>query len=74
MPDLRGVMSATPNPCRKLGFSSAPSPAPFLTPRPEKQRPADLRWADGSSTVYRHEKDREANVQVILRCRLVFGY
>ncbi|XP_010920785.2 kinesin-like protein KIN-5B [Elaeis guineensis] len=60
-------MYATPN--RRLGFSSLPpNPAPFLTPRPEK-RSFDLRWADGSSTASRNDRDREVNIQVMLRCR-----
>ncbi|EHA8586465.1 hypothetical protein COCNU_scaffold000429G000020 [Cocos nucifera] len=60
-------MYATPN--RRLGFSSLPpNPAPFLTPRPEK-RPFDLRWTDGGSASSRNDRDREVNIQVMLRCR-----
>ncbi|KAJ6842801.1 kinesin-like protein KIN-5B [Iris pallida] len=63
-------MSVTPNPSRRLGFSLAPSPAPFLTPRSERRPPpSDLRWADGGSGFVRPERDREVNVQVVLRCR-----
>ncbi|XP_072958976.1 kinesin-like protein KIN-5B isoform X2 [Typha angustifolia] len=61
-------MSVTPNPHRRLGFSIAPTPSPFLTPRPER-RSLDLRWVDGSSSSSRYNRDREVNVQVILRCR-----
>ncbi|XP_072983221.1 kinesin-like protein KIN-5B isoform X2 [Typha latifolia] len=61
-------MSVTPNPHRRLGFSVAPTPSPFLTPRPER-RSLDLRWVDGSSSSSRYNRDREVNVQVILRCR-----
>ncbi|XP_020087658.1 kinesin-like protein KIN-5B [Ananas comosus] len=61
-------MSATPNPHRRLGFSLAPTPSPFLTPRPER-RTLDLRWADGSSASGRQDRDREVNIQVIVRCR-----
>ncbi|XP_039135876.1 kinesin-like protein KIN-5B [Dioscorea cayenensis subsp. rotundata] len=51
------------------GFSlPPPSPAPFLTPRTER-RSLDLRWADGSSPAIQFDKDKEVNVQVVLRCR-----
>ncbi|MQM09363.1 hypothetical protein Taro_042233 [Colocasia esculenta] len=59
-------MFFTPN--RKLGFSLPPSPAPFTAPRSER-RPSDLRWADGASSSSRNDKDKEANVQVMVRCR-----
>ncbi|CAL9127939.1 unnamed protein product [Musa acuminata var. zebrina] len=59
-------MSVTPN--RRFGFPLPPTPSPFLTPRPEK-RQLDLRWADGGPTSNRHDKDKEVNVQVVLRCR-----
>ncbi|KAM0948242.1 putative plus-end-directed kinesin ATPase [Dioscorea sansibarensis] len=62
-------MSVTSNLNRKLGFSlPPPSPAPFLTPRTER-RSLDLRWADGSSPAIQFDKDKEVNVQVVLRCR-----
>ncbi|KAG6430447.1 hypothetical protein SASPL_108514 [Salvia splendens] len=44
----------------------APSPAPFLTPRPERRRP-DSRGSD--CNYIRSDKDKEMNVQVLLRCR-----
>jgi kinesin family member 11 len=63
-----------------------PAPMPFLTPRPDR-RQRELRWADGGSqSSVRHsgvgasaigavggggDRDREVNVQVVLRCRSV---
>ncbi|CAN8316834.1 unnamed protein product [Cochlearia groenlandica] len=55
-------MSYTPNVSRKSGVGVIPSPAPFFTPRPERR----LRHDSFSS---RLERDREVNVQVLLRCR-----
>lgn len=60
------MMSLTPDQFRKVGLGVVPSPSPFLTPRPEKRR-ADYRGGEWSSN--RHEKDKEVNVQVLLRCR-----
>ncbi|XXG80985.1 hypothetical protein AAC387_Pa09g1723 [Persea americana] len=60
-------MSFTPDQQRKTASSvSSSSPSPFHTPRSEKRR-LELRWADGSSN--RQDRDREVNVQVVLRCR-----
>ncbi|KAL3825972.1 hypothetical protein ACJIZ3_022001 [Penstemon smallii] len=58
-------MSLTPD-CRKVGTGMAPSPSPFLTPRPERRRP-DSRGSDWNFN--RQDKDKEVNVQVLLRCR-----
>lgn len=70
--------SLTPDYSRKVGFGGvAPSPTPFLTPRPERRRPADSSSSRSTYTDWnpnRHEKDREANVQVLLRCRSVFEF
>ncbi|VVB02499.1 unnamed protein product [Arabis nemorensis] len=54
-------MSFTPDVSRKSGVGVIPSPAPFLTPRPERRR------TDTFSS--RLERDKEVNVQVLLRCR-----
>ncbi|XP_078445382.1 ATP binding microtubule motor family protein [Wolffia australiana] len=59
-------MYFTPN--RRLGFSLPPSPSPFATPRSER-RPSDCRWADGFSASNRSDRDKEVNVQVMVRCR-----
>ncbi|CAI0471711.1 unnamed protein product [Linum tenue] len=59
-------MSLTPDHFRKSGFGLVPSPAPFLTPRPERRRP-ESRSSDLSSN--RQDRDKEVNVQVLLRCR-----
>ncbi|KAF8397540.1 hypothetical protein HHK36_016458 [Tetracentron sinense] len=59
-------MSFTPDQPRKVGMGLMPSPSPFLTPRPERRR-TDPRWVDGNSN--RQDRDREVNVQVLLRCR-----
>ncbi|KAM3229382.1 hypothetical protein ACQJBY_060314 [Aegilops geniculata] len=69
-------MAHTPNPSRR---SWVGPPTPFLTPRPERR---ELRWAEAGShrSVRRsgvgacsingsNDRDREANVQVVLRCR-----
>ncbi|RCV45384.1 hypothetical protein SETIT_9G449500v2 [Setaria italica] len=74
-------MAQTPNPSRRSWVG--PAPMPFLTPRPERQRRhLEMRWADaGSQSAVRRsgvgavagnsggERDREVNVQVVLRCR-----
>ncbi|XP_021289171.1 kinesin-like protein KIN-5B [Herrania umbratica] len=61
------MMSLTPDQFRKVGMGGVtPSPSPFLTPRPERRR-ADSRGPDWSSN--RHDRDKEVNVQVLLRCR-----
>ncbi|XP_057778967.1 kinesin-like protein KIN-5B [Salvia miltiorrhiza] len=57
--------SLTPD-FRKPVSGMAPSPAPFLTPRPERRRP-DSRGSDWNYN--RLDKDKEVNVQVLLRCR-----
>ncbi|KQK22297.1 kinesin-like protein KIN-5B isoform X1 [Brachypodium distachyon] len=70
-------MAQTPNPSRSSWVG--PAPHPFLTPRPERR---ELRWAEAGShsSVRRsgvgagsvgggNEGGREANVQVVLRCR-----
>ncbi|KAK4396268.1 Kinesin-like protein KIN-5B [Sesamum angolense] len=59
------MVSLTPD-SRKVGTGMAPSPSPFFTPRPERRRP-ESRGSDWNSN--RQEKDREVNVQVLLRCR-----
>ncbi|VAH89470.1 unnamed protein product [Triticum turgidum subsp. durum] len=69
-------MAHTPNPSRR---SWVGPPTPFLTPRPGRR---ELRWAEAGShsSVRRsgagacsidggNDRDREANVQVVLRCR-----
>ncbi|CAL4938806.1 unnamed protein product [Urochloa decumbens] len=73
-------MAQTPNPSRRSLVG--PAPMPFFTPRPERRRQLEMRWADGGSqsSVRRSgvgavagngggERDREVNVQVVLRCR-----
>ncbi|XVF76585.1 hypothetical protein PTKIN_Ptkin13bG0277500 [Pterospermum kingtungense] len=62
------MMSLTPDQFRKVGMGGVPSPAPapFLTPRPERRR-VDSRGPDWSSN--RQDRDKEVNVQVLLRCR-----
>ncbi|KAK7345653.1 hypothetical protein VNO77_16261 [Canavalia gladiata] len=59
-------MSMTPDQSKKIGSGMTASPSPFLTPRPERRRP-DSRGSDWNSN--RQEKDKETNVQVLLRCR-----
>ncbi|CAM0872560.1 unnamed protein product [Alopecurus aequalis] len=69
-------MAHTPKPSRR---SWVGPPTPFLTPRPERR---ELRWAEAGShsSVRRsgvgassigggNDRDREENVQVVLRCR-----
>ncbi|XP_050384584.1 kinesin-like protein KIN-5B [Argentina anserina] len=56
------MTSATPD-SRKVGTGMAASPSPFLTPRPEKRR-GTLDWNSNHK-----DKDKEVNVQVVLRCR-----
>ncbi|XVE61822.1 hypothetical protein DITRI_Ditri06bG0070100 [Diplodiscus trichospermus] len=61
------MMSLTPDHFRKVGMGGViPSPSPFLTPRPERRR-GDSRGSDWSSS--RQDRDKEVNVQVLLRCR-----
>uniref|UniRef100_A0A5B7BVW2 Kinesin motor domain-containing protein n=1 Tax=Davidia involucrata TaxID=16924 RepID=A0A5B7BVW2_DAVIN len=60
------MMSLTPDQFRKVGLGISPSPSPFLTPRPERRR-TDPRGFELNSN--RQDRDREANVQVLLRCR-----
>ncbi|KAL8125892.1 hypothetical protein AgCh_013261 [Apium graveolens] len=56
-------MSQTPDQ-RKVGLGGvAPSPLPFLTPRPDRRRLGDPRG------IIDWNSNRELNVQVILRCR-----
>lgn len=62
------MMSLTPDQFRKVGLGLTPSPCPFLTPRPERRRP-ESRGAEWNSN--RHDRDKEVNVQVLLRCRYV---
>ncbi|KAH0930436.1 hypothetical protein HID58_016163 [Brassica napus] len=59
-------MSFTPDVTRKSGVGVIPSPAPFLTPRPERRRPDS---SSSSSFSSRLEREKEVNVQVLLRCR-----
>ncbi|KAG8649247.1 kinesin-like protein KIN-5B [Manihot esculenta] len=60
------MMSLTPDQFRKVGLGVMPSPSPFLTPRPERRRP-ESRGSDWNNN--RHDRDKEVNVQVLLRCR-----
>ncbi|KAL2323334.1 hypothetical protein Fmac_027713 [Flemingia macrophylla] len=62
------MMPLTPDQSnKKVGSGLSASPSPFLTPRPERRRP-DSRGSDWNSN--RHQdKDKETNVQVLLRCR-----
>lgn len=59
-------MSFTPDQTKKVGLGLAPSPSPFLTPRPERRR-TESRVVDWNSN--RQDRDKETNVQVLLRCR-----
>lgn len=59
-------MSLTPDQSKKVGLGISPSPHPFLTPRPERRR-MDPRMVDWNSN--RQDRDKETNVQVLLRCR-----
>ncbi|KAF5750970.1 kinesin-related protein [Tripterygium wilfordii] len=61
------MMSLTPDPSRKVSSGMTPSPSPFLTPRPERRRLDSRGGADWNSN--RLDKDKEVNVQVLLRCR-----
>jgi kinesin family protein 11 len=63
-------MSFTPDQTKKVGLGLAPSPSPFLTPRPERRR-TESRVVDWNSN--RQDRDKETNVQVLLRCRWVFS-
>ncbi|KDP35584.1 hypothetical protein JCGZ_09022 [Jatropha curcas] len=60
------MMSLTPDQFRKVGLGVTPSPSPFLTPRPERRRP-DSRMAEWNCN--RQDRDKEVNIQVLLRCR-----
>ncbi|KAJ7977073.1 Kinesin-like protein [Quillaja saponaria] len=59
------MMPLTPDLSKKVGVGVTPSPSPFLTPRPERRR-TDSRGEWNSN---RQDKDKETNVQVLLRCR-----
>ncbi|GLT38881.1 hypothetical protein SLA2020_130990 [Shorea laevis] len=59
------MLSLTPDQCKKVGIGLSASPSPFLTPRPERRR-LDVR-PEWNST--RQDRDKEVNVQVLLRCR-----
>ncbi|KAJ4903788.1 ATP binding microtubule motor family protein [Raphanus sativus] len=63
--NIRVIMSFTPDVTRKSGVGVIPSPAPFFTPRPERRQRPD----SSSSFSSRLERDKEVNVQVLLRCR-----
>lgn len=69
------MMSRTPDQLRKVGTGlSAPSPRPFLTPRPERRMPKlDSRASTHEWNSNRPDKDtnnnKEVNIQVLLRCR-----
>ncbi|XP_010529861.1 PREDICTED: kinesin-like protein KIN-5B [Tarenaya hassleriana] len=56
-------MSLTPEVTRKSALGVSPSPAPFFTPRPERRR------LDSNPTRLDKDKEKEVNVQVLLRCR-----
>ncbi|KAI9085849.1 hypothetical protein K1719_032263 [Acacia pycnantha] len=60
------MVSVTPDQSKKVGMGLSASPSPFLTPRPERRRP-DSRGSDWNPN--RQDKDKETNVQVLLRCR-----
>ncbi|XP_014514881.1 kinesin-like protein KIN-5B [Vigna radiata var. radiata] len=61
------MMPLTPDQSnKKVGSGMTASPSPFLTPRPERRRP-DSRGSEWGP--YRQDKDKETNVQVLLRCR-----
>ncbi|OIW20314.1 hypothetical protein TanjilG_08288 [Lupinus angustifolius] len=62
------MMPVTPDQTKKVGMGITPSPSPFLTPRPERRRP-DSRGSDWNYNRTTHDKDKETNVQVLLRCR-----
>lgn len=64
------MVSVTPDQSKKVGLGMTASPSPFLTPRPERRR-TDSRGSEWNSN--RHDKDKETNVQVLLRCRSLFG-
>ncbi|XP_077232897.1 ATP binding microtubule motor family protein [Tasmannia lanceolata] len=59
-------MAFTPDSQRKHGLMASSSLSPFTISRSERRR-TDPRWVDGNSN--RNDRDREANVQVLLRCR-----
>ncbi|WCJ28250.1 ATP binding microtubule motor family protein [Euphorbia peplus] len=60
------MFSLTPDQFKKVGLGITPSPSPFLTPRPERRRP-DSRGSEWGFN--RQDRDKEVNVQVLLRCR-----
>ncbi|CAL0299611.1 unnamed protein product [Lupinus luteus] len=62
------MMPVTPDQTKKVGMGITPSPSPFLTPRPERRRP-DSRGSEWNYNRNTHDKDKETNVQVLLRCR-----
>ncbi|CAH8387306.1 unnamed protein product [Eruca vesicaria subsp. sativa] len=62
------VMSFTPDVTRKSGVGVIPSPAPFFTPRPERRSRPDSSSSSSFSTRL-ESRDKEVNVQVLLRCR-----
>ncbi|CAK9320007.1 unnamed protein product [Citrullus colocynthis] len=62
------MVPLTPDQSKKSGVGFAPSPAPFLTPRPERRR-TDSRGSDSNSNHHQQNRDKEVNVQVVLRCR-----
>lgn len=65
-------MSLTPDQFRKGAMGGlVPSPSPFFTPRPERRR-ADSRGPDWFSN--RQDRDKEVNVQVLLRCRYFYFF
>ncbi|KAK9291095.1 hypothetical protein L1049_009282 [Liquidambar formosana] len=61
------MMSLTPDQYRRVGLGLTPSPNPFLTPRPERRRTDPRGGIEWNSN--RPDKDREVNVQVLLRCK-----
>ena len=63
------MVPLTPDQSKKSGVGVTPSPAPFLTPRPERRR-TDSRGSDSSSN-HHQNRDKEVNIQVVLRCRWV---
>ncbi|CAO2839605.1 unnamed protein product [Amaranthus hypochondriacus] len=65
----------TPDQSKKMGIGvnvipiPIPSPSPFLTPRPERFRINEFKSFNRIDNDKHKDKDRELNVQVILRCR-----
>ncbi|KAK7267545.1 hypothetical protein RIF29_20221 [Crotalaria pallida] len=62
------MMPVTPDQTKKVGMGITASPSPFLTPRPERRRPESRGGSDWNTNRV-HDKDKETNVQVLLRCR-----